>query len=542
MAEGDQIPAGSPSLLAQMPPAMRQVLSLVGLAGAVAVGVVLVIWTRSPAMTPLYSGLAERDASEVVTLLESSNVPYRLDPTTGGVMVPVNRKYEVRMQLAAAGLPRGAGFGIEEIPERSSFGSSPFMENALYAHAIETELARTIANMQPVERARVHIALPRQSVFISQQREPSASVLLSLFPGRRLEQQQVQAVVHLVASAIPELSAERVTITDASGALLTRPEGDATGVLTSTQFDYTKALEEDYRTRIEGLLEPVVGVGRVRATVAADLDFTVTEETRESFDPNIAVVRSETLSEESRRGDVLAQGVPGALSNQPPDAQEAAATPAGVPGEVGEEPVSTSRSETRNFELDKTISHTKLSVGAIQRLSIGVLIDNRPAATGTGPGEPLPQEELDSLTQLVQQAVGFDVARGDTISVVNSAFQPQPTVAALEPLPIWERPMVWEIARQGIGAVLVIVLAFVIVRPIMTSLTRPQPALPMLGGVPGGPQQAAGMGMSHALPGGAPAALPAGYDERMTAARSVAGQDPRQVAQVVRNWVAEDNG
>ena len=493
-------------------------------------------------MTPLYSGLAERDASEVVTLLESSNVPYRLDPTTGGVMVPVNRKYEVRMQLAAAGLPRGAGFGIEEIPERSSFGSSPFMENALYAHAIETELARTIANMQPVERARVHIALPRQSVFISQQREPSASVLLSLFPGRRLEQQQVQAVVHLVASAIPELSAERVTITDASGALLTRPEGDATGVLTSTQFDYTKALEEDYRTRIEGLLEPVVGVGRVRATVAADLDFTVTEETRESFDPNIAVVRSETLSEESRRGDVLAQGVPGALSNQPPDAQEAAATPAGVPGEVGEEPVSTSRSETRNFELDKTISHTKLSVGAIQRLSIGVLIDNRPAATGTGPGEPLPQEELDSLTQLVQQAVGFDVARGDTISVVNSAFQPQPTVAALEPLPIWERPMVWEIARQGIGAVLVIVLAFVIVRPIMTSLTRPQPALPMLGGVPGGPQQAAGMGMSHALPGGAPAALPAGYDERMTAARSVAGQDPRQVAQVVRNWVAEDNG
>ena len=541
MAEGDQVVAENPSILAQMPPAMRQVLSLVGLAGAVAVGVALVIWTRSPTMTPLYTGLAERDASEVVTLLETSNVPYRLDPTTGGVMVPTDRKYEVRMQLAAAGLPRGSGFGIEEIPERSSFGSSPFMENALYAHAIETELARTIANMQPVERARVHIALPRQSVFISQQREPSASVLLSLFPGRRLEQQQVQAVVHLVASAIPELSAERVTVTDASGALLTRPEGDATGVLTSAQFDYTKALEDDYAARIEGLLEPVVGVGRVRATVAAELDFTVTEETRETFDPNIAVVRSETLNEETRQGDALAQGVPGALSNQPPVGPEAAAGAPGALGEPpGEEPVSTSRSETRNFELDKTISHTKLAVGAVQRLSIGVLVDNKAPASGTGPGEPLAQEELDSMTQLVQQAVGFDAARGDTISVVNSAFQPQPTVAALEPPPIWERPIVWAIARQVVGAALVLVLAFVIVRPIMTSLTRPQPPLSLPAGLPG-PGVQAGAGMSQALPGGAPV-LPAGYDDRMTAARSVAGQDPRQVAQVVRNWVAEDNG
>ncbi len=539
MADAVQPPVAGPSIIAQIPPAMRQVLSLVGLAGAVAVGVALVIWTRSPAMTPLYTGLAERDASEVVTLLESSNIAYRLDPTTGGVMVPVDRKYEVRMQLAAAGLPRGGGFGVAEMREQSGFGSSPFMENALYTAAIETELARTIATLQPVESARVHLAAPRQSAFISQRREPSASVVLRLFPGRRLGESQVQAIVNIVAGAIPGLSAERVTVTDQSGILLTQPEGDSTARLTSTQFDYTRQLEDNYANRIEQLLEPVVGDGRVRATVAAELDFTVTEETRESFDPDIAVVRSESTSEESRRGDSLAQGVPGALSNQPPQGQDAVAAATADPGGLAGESLNTTRSQTRNFELDRTVTSTKQAVGAIQRLSIGVLIDNKRAANGRGPGEPLEQEELDSLTQLIQRAVGFDAVRGDTISVVNSAFQPELPVAALAPPPIWERPVVWDIARQVIGAILVLVLAFVIVRPIMTSLTRPQPALPMLGGVQGGVQ--VGMGMSHALPGGAPA-LPAGYDDRMTAARGVAGQDPRQVAQVVRNWVAEDNG
>ncbi len=440
------------------------------------------------------------------------------------------------MQLAAAGLPRGSGFGIDELPERSSFGSSPFMENALYTRAIETELARTIATMQPVDTARVHLATPRRSVFVTQQRQPSASVLLRLFPGRRLEDSQVQAVVHLVASAIPELSTERVTVVDNLGALLTSPRGEAGAQLTSTQFEYTRRFEETYVRRIEDLLAPVLGEGHVRATVAADLDFTVTEETRQTYDPDLVVVISETTSEESRSGESLAQGVPGALSNQPPDVAPAADA-AAAPGAV---PTSTSSSTTRNFEVDKTISHTTQALGAIQRLSIAVLIDNRPPATGRGPGEPLVQEELDSLTQLIQQVVGFDSERGDTISVLNWAFQPEPALQAPEPLAWWQQPMVWDIARQALGAVLVLVLAFVIVRPMMTSLTRPVPMLPMLTGAQVAGQ--AGYGRTGALPGGAVPALPAGYDDRMAAARNVAGQDPRQVAQVVSNWVAEDNG
>ncbi len=535
MATSDPVPGPPPqaSLLAQLPPSVRHVGTLVGLAAAVAAGVYLALWTNEPNMTPLYAGLAERDVAEVVALLDGADVPYRLDPATGAVMVPSSRRYELRMQMASAGLPRGSGFGIDEMPERSSFGSSPFMENALYAHAVETELARTITAMQPVESARVHLAISRQSVFVSQQRESSASVFLRLFPGRVLEDSQVQAVVHLVASAVPELATDRVTVADQAGRLLTRPRGDSTAQMTSTQFDYAKQLENDYANRIEQMLEAIVGPGRVRATVAAELDFTVSEETSETFNPANTVVRSETTTEEPRESGALAQGIPGALANQPPGAAPVAA--AGVNAAAPAAPAGIARTATRNFEVDKTISHTTQALGIIQRLSIGVLIDNKPPANGTGPGEPIVQEELDSLTQLVQQSVGFDAARGDTISMVNQQFQQAPVIQAPEPPPIWQRPVVWDIVRQVLGAGLVLVLAFVVVRPIMTSLTRPQPAIPLLdsqqlGGQPG-----------YALTGSVPA-LPAGYDDRITAARSVAGQDPRQIAQVMRNWVAEDNG
>ncbi len=533
MATSDPVPAPQASLLAQLPPSVRHVGTLVGLAAAIAAGVYLVLWTNEPNMTPLYAGLAERDVAEVVAMLDGADVTYRLDPSTGAVMVPSSRRYELRMQMASAGLPRGSGFGIDEMPERSSFGSSPFMENALYTHAVETELSRTIAAMQPVESARVHLAISRQSVFVSQQRESTASVFLELFPGRLLEDSQVQAVVHLVASAVPELSTERVTVTDQAGRLLTRPRGDSTAQMTSTQFDYANQLENNYASRIEELLEAIVGPGRVRATVAAELDFTVSEETSETYNPANTVVRSETTSEEPRDSGALAQGIPGALTNQPPGAVPAAA--AGVNAAIPAGPPAIARTATRNFEVDKTISHTTLAPGVIQRLSIGVLIDNKPPANGNGPGEPIAQEELDTLTQLVQQSVGFDAARGDTISLVNQQFQQAPAIQAPEPPPIWQRPVVWDVVRQVLGAGLVLVLAFVVVRPIMTSLTRPQPAMPLLDSAQLGGQA------GYALTGSTPA-LPAGYDDRITAARSVAGQDPRQIAQVMRNWVAEDNG
>ena len=527
--QSTDLTVGAP-LYAQLPPAARQVFLLVGIAAAVASGIALVLWSQGPNLTPLYTGLADRDASEIVALVETAGVAYELDPTSGSVLVPTDRKYELRMQLATAGLPRGAGFGIEEISTMGSFGQTPFMETALYSHALETELARTIASVASVNFARVHLALPPRSAFVRQQRQPSASVFVSLFPGRRLERGQIQGIVNLIAAAIPELVPQRVTITDQSGALLTVPDDDSGGALSGTQFQFTKQLEDQYARRIENLLSAVVGPERVRATVAAELDFTVSEETRESFDPNVSLVRSEQTSEELQNPDSLAQGIPGALTNQPPDAGVQGQAGAGDDGAAA--PTSTSRSQTRNFELDKTISHVRQAVGTVQRLSIGVLIDNRPQTDADGESEPLPQEEVDSLTELAMQAVGFDAERGDTITVHNSPFLVPPEMVEPAPLSIWEQPWVWAVGRQALGAVLVLVLAFVVVKPTMRVLTRPMPIVTTSTlGADGEPLSLA-----------AGYALPVGYDDRVAAARNVAGKDPRQVVQVVRNWVAEDDG
>jgi flagellar M-ring protein FliF len=532
MADIEQPANASAPLYAMLPPAFRQILLLVGLAAAVAAGVAMVLWSQGENYTPLYSGLADRDVGEITAQLDSANVPYRLDPGSGSLLVPAARKYEVRMQLASSGLPRGAGFGIEEMPDRTSFGQTPFMENALYVRAVETELARTIGSMQPVEMARVHLALPPQSVFLRQKREPSASVMLKMFTGRRLDDEQVQAVVHLVASSVPELVPSRVTVVDQTGALLTSPNGDSTASMTNSQFEYRKQVEEEYSQRIQGLLGSIVGAERVRASVSAELDFTQTEQTRESFDPNVQMLRSEQTSEDTHRGDGI-QGVPGALSNQP---AEVAAPPAGTTAATTDQAVSSSRSQVRNFELDKTVSHTRQAVGAIRRLSIGVLVDNKPPATARGASTPLTEQEVASLTEIVKQAVGFNEARGDTISIINSAFQPVAAIAAPAPPPIWDNPQIWSIARQVFGAALVLALAFFILRPMMQMLTRPQAVASAVGGFEYAAQ------FQPVMVGGRPMALPMSFDDRMAAARSVAGQDPRQVAQVVRNWVAEDNG
>jgi flagellar M-ring protein FliF len=522
-----------PPLYAQLPPAVRQIALLVGIAAAVAAGVSLVLWSQGPNFTPLYTGLADRDASEIVAAVEAADVEYRLDSATGSVLVPADRKYELRMQLATEGLPRGAGFGLESIPEMGGFGQTPVMENALLQRALETELARTIATVDAVESARIHLAMTEPSAFVRQRRPPSASVLVTLFPGRRLDAAQIQGIVNLVAAAIPDLEPQKVTVLDQSGSLLTSLDDAAGGGLSSSQFQYTSQLESEYAQRIENLLAAVVGPERVRASVAAVLDFTVSEQTRESFDPNVSLLRSEQTSEETRSGEALAQGIPGALTNQPP-AAAGEVPPAGAPAEANTTPTSTARAATRNFELDKTISHTRQAAPSVQRLSIGVLIDHVPPASGAGQPEALPDAELASLTELAKQAVGFDEARGDTITVHNSPFVAPPVIRAPEPLALWEQPWVWNVARQALGASLLLVLAFFVVRPMMRTLTRPQPILPV------GQLQGGHGGMS-ALPGGS-LALPMGYEDRVAAARSVAGQDPRQVAQVVRNWVAEDNG
>jgi flagellar M-ring protein FliF len=525
------IPGGAGSI------AVRQILLLVGLAAAIAAGIALALWSQGTNYSTLYSGLAERDVSSIVSTLEASDIPYELDPVSGGVMVPAARVYEVRMQLASAGLPRGSSFGIQDLPEQGGFGQSAFIENALYVRAREAELEKTISTLQPVESARVHLAIPPQSSFVRSRRQSSASVVVVLFPGRRLENAQVQAIVNLVATSLPDLAPSAVTVVDQRTGMLTGGADNDEAKLTNSQFEYADRIESNFERRITDLVEAVVGVSRVRASVAAEIDFTVNEQTSENFDPATPVVRTEQTDEQINSGSAIAQGIPGALSNQPPenlDAQNAA-----VAGELAEPPTSTSRSASRNFEIDRTISLTRQAQGQIQRLSVAVLIDNKAPPGGRGDGTPLTEEELGSLTQLVQQAVGFDAARGDTISVVNSAFQQEAPLAAPVDPPLWEQPMFWDIARLAIGAILVIVLALVVLKPIVLNLIKPQMNLLNVLSEHATAQLSAAQQQAADAPTWA---LPARYEDRMAAARGAVGQDPRKVAQVVSNWVADDNG
>ena len=516
-------------------PAVRQVLLLVGVAGSVAIGIALFLWSQSPAYSQLYGQLAERDASQVVEALRAADIDYKLNPSTGAIMVPESRVHDARLELAANGLPEGTGMGLEMIKEPQGFGVSQFMENARYQHALETELARTIRNVRSVKEARVHLAMPKQTAFVREREGASASVMLNLYGGRQLEPEAADAIVHLVASSVPNLLASDITLIDQHGRLLSA-NGERKGyALTASQFEHTRTVEQSYRERIVDLLTPLVGAGNVRAQVVADLDFTVKEETREDYDPESTVVRSETVSERQRSGGSdAARGIPGALSNQPPEA-------GGVAPEEGEDAaataVNTSREATRNFEVDKTVSRVIAPTGAIRRLSVAVLIDDGAAAgeaaEGADGGEAggLGDEDIARMTALVKEAVGFDEERGDSVQVINAPFQPAPEVAEPEGPPIWQQPQVLAIGRQVLGALLVLALGFGVLRPMLRGIVQShQQSSPQL----------AAAGGAGTLGAAAQPQPQLSYEQKIAAAKNITTYDPARVAQVVKKWVAED--
>lgn len=522
-------------------PAVRQVLLLVGVAASVAAGFAVVLWSQTPGFTQLYSGLGTSSAAEVAEALRNADIEYKLDTESGVVLVAESRVHDARLELASQGLPQGGGSGMEMLDGQSSFGVSQFMEGARYQHALEEELGRTISHLGAVSDARVHLAMPRQSAFVRDKNNASASVLLTLYRGRELEPDQAAAIVHLVAGSIENLSASNVTVIDQNGRMLTSAGGQMAEAQASTQFRQTQRLEDSYRGRIEDLLTPLVGPGRVRAQVAVNLDFTVTEETRESFDPAGVVVRSEQINEEERRSsDANAEGVPGALSNQPPEAA-GGATAADASGAAATEPLSVARSSTRNFELDRTISRVRPQSGTIARLSVAVLVDDTPVENEEGVEQPgLSEADIDRFETLVKEAVGFDEARGDTVVVMNAAFRGVGELPEAEEPAIWEKPFVQDTAKQVLGAGLVLALAFGLVRPMLRSLvTSSGPSAEFLGSGPSVVLSADGVPQ---VAGGGRLAIPApSYDEKVAAAKNISGHDPARVAQVVRKWVTTDD-
>ncbi|MDH3747774.1 MAG: flagellar basal-body MS-ring/collar protein FliF [Gammaproteobacteria bacterium] len=519
-------------------PAVRQVMLLIGVAAAVAVGFAITLWAQQPGYAQLYANLDAAEAAEVSDALRTAGIKFKLNATTGDILVAENSLREVRMELASQGLPQSAAAGMEMMQEQSSFGVSQFMENARYQHALESELARTISSLGAVREARVHLAMPKQTSFIRDQKTASASVLLHIHRGRTLEQDQAAAVVNLVAASVPDLQPKNVTVIDQYGSLLSTGDEMSVGAQATSQFKYARRVEETYKTRIEDLLTPLVGAGRIRAEVVADIDFTFTEEARESYDPNNTVVRSEQINEDLRTGSGnVSAGVPGALSNQPPEAT--GVDPEQLASDEETEIQNSSRSSIRNYEVDRTISHTRPQAGTIRKLSIAVLIDESPMADDSD--EPaLTEEDLARYTTLVREAVGFNEARGDTVVVLGEAFRKVDDVIAEEPPAFWEKPILRDSLKQVLGAALVLAIAFGVVRPMLRSVVASNAQVPISGEYLGSSQNAP-MTSAGAQVGGAAGqmSLP-NYDEKVAAAKNISGHDPARVAQVVKQWVAAD--
>jgi flagellar M-ring protein FliF len=534
---------------------LKPLMLLIGVAAAIAAGVGVMLWAIGPTYSLLYANLAADEAAQITQALDSARIPYKLDGGGNSVSVPADQLASARLKLAAQGLPEGGG-GVNAMTKDPGFGVSQFMENARYQHALETELARTIASVQNVQGARVHLAMARQSAFVSDRRPGTASVFLQLKAGRRLDDEQVQAIANLVASSIPELSAAQVTVVDQAGRLLSSPDNASEAGLRDRMFEFAHRLEESYANRIQEMLTPLVGPGRVRAQVVAQVDMATTESTREQFNPQSQVVRSESTSEEAaKNGSGNAGGVPGALTNQPP--QPGVALPPGVRPTVAQSgqtaadgttpnnaagtevtgPDSKSRQLTRNYEIDRTMAYTRTPAGRVTRLSVAVLIDNlrTTAADGKVTETPLPAEQIERLTALVRDAVGFDATRGDTINIINSSFAGVPAVpeGELETVPFWEKAWVQDLAKLLGGVIVLFVIIFSVLKPLTKGLltqARQQPQL----------LSAVSAGGSLIASGGGGEGQSLAYEQQVAQARGLVSQDPKRVAQVVKTWVSTD--
>lgn len=527
-------------------PVVRHFGVMVAIAASVALGVAVVLWSQAPSFSILAGNLGQKDSMEIIDVLTKSNINYKIDDTTGAVMVPSAKLSEAKLKLASVGLPKTSdGLGFELLEKERSFGTSRMIEAARYQKATEVELARTIATINSVESARVHLATPKRSVFVEPRKAVSASVAVKLYPGRVLDPGQVESIIHLVASSVPELEAANVTVVDQKGNLLSGRQDDRALMMSARNFEYTQQLEDHYRRRVEDILAPMVGQDRVRAQVTADLDFTQAEQTEERFNPDGQALRSEQTSEQQSNG-AGPGGIPGALSNQPPAAGTApeqaggGAGGAGAGGGVG----SSSKNATRNFEVDKTISHSRSALGQIRKLSVAVVVDDR-IVPGKEEGQvtriPRTPEEIERITSLVREAMGFNQQRGDSVRVINSTFLVPDAPEPLPELPIWKETWFQDLVKQGLGALLVLVLIFGVLKPTITKLIRPEVVeVPVSEGEEEGeeaddgrPKQIVRDGEVLQLTG------KESYEEVLDAARQLIGDDPKRVAQLIKQWVAE---
>ncbi len=557
-------------------PALRQVGLLVGLAASVAVGFAVVLWSQQPDYRPLYGSLAGMDTKQVIETLGAADIGYRVEPNSGALLVKADDLSRARLKLAAAGVaPSDGNVGFELLDKEQGLGTSQFMEATRYRRGLEGELARTVSSLNNVKGARVHLAIPKSSVFVRDERKPSASVLVEMFPGRSLESGQVMAIVNLVATSVPELDKSQVTVVDQKGNLLSEQLQDTALTMAGKQYDYSRRMESLLTQRVQNILQPVLGNDRYKAEVSADVDFSSVESTAEQFNPEQPALRSEQSVDEQRSSSQGPQGVPGALSNQPPGAAAApqnaiAAAPAAgaiQPGQplldangqqimdpatgqpmLAPYPSDKRQQSTKNFELDRSISHTRQQQGRLTRLSVAVVVDDQvkiDAATGAATPAPWSSEDLARFTRLVQDAVGFDASRGDSVSVINVPFSADRGELVAE-IPFYSQPWFWDIVKQALGVLFILVLVFGVLRPVLNNITRGGKAGDAQGDSELGPM----IGMDGALGDdrvslGGPQSilLPSpteGYEAQLNAIKGLVAEDPGRVAQVVKDWINAD--
>jgi flagellar M-ring protein FliF len=510
-------------------------------AGAAALAAVIAtaaMWARQPDYRVLFTNLGDRDGGAVVGALSQMNVPYKFSDVGGVIMVPADKVHDVRLRLASQGLPKGGTVGFELV-ESQKFGTTQFQERLNYQRGLEGELARSIMALAAVASARVHLALPTQNGFFREQQKPSASVLLTMHPGRVLDRGQIAGIIHLVASSVPELAPKQVSVVDQNGALLSNQEGTAAAGLDPNQLQYLRSMEQAYIARIQEIVEPIVGRGNVKAQVTADVDFTLQESTAEQYRPNQgnepAAVRSMQTTESQGASAAGSQGVPGAMSNQPPTPPTA---PINGPGQALPQGAAaaaqanreTRREATTNYEVDKTVRVTRAATGSIKRLTAAVVVNHRRSVDEDGKvtWAPLDVKEVEQIQSLIREAIGFNKDRGDALNVVNAAFSAE-EAPKIDPVPLWKDPDVVGLAKSigaQVGLVLLGLMAiFMVIRPALKKAPPPPQ---------GASRTSAVVADDVALPapsGGA--TLPGPSEEVMRLAR----ENPATVANVVRAWV-----
>ncbi|KFE49970.1 flagellar basal-body MS-ring/collar protein FliF [Pseudomonas syringae] len=560
-------------------PMLRQVGLMVGLAASVAIGFAVVLWSQQPDYRPLYGSLAGLDAKQVMDTLTAANIAYTVEPNSGALLVKADDVQRARIQLASAGVvQQDANVGFEILDKDQGLGTSQFMEATRYRRGLEGELARTISALNNVKGARVHLAIPKSSVFVRDDRKPSASILVELYAGRSLEPSQVVAIINLVATSVPELNKSQITVVDQKGNLLSDQAENSELTMAGKQFDYSRRMEGMLTQRVQNILQPILGNDRYKAEVSANVDFSAVESTAESFNPDQPALRSEQSVNEQRSTSSGAQGVPGALSNQPPGPATAPQTTGGAAGGAaaaiapgqplldanGQQimdpatgqpalapyPADKRVQSTKNFELDRSISHTKQQQGRLTRLSVAVVVDDQVkvnAANGETTRSPWSAEDLNRFTRLVQNAVGFDASRGDTVSVVNVPFSAE-RGETIPDIPFYSQPWFWDIVKQAMGVIFILVLVFGVLRPVLNNITNGKSKqlagfdddMGGMGGMGGGDELSDDR---VSLGGPQSILLPSpteGYDAQLNAIKSLVAEDPGRVAQVVKEWINTD--